>query len=121
MEGILNLIKEMQLPLVMDSPMCGGGNCEFYGIIQQAKRADVDIAFRNHIELRSNVCNFALTSLSPNILQLRVKYSELYGDLAWEELLEKGEWIHGPVLPVAALFLNHHINVISLRCNNKNA
>ena len=120
MEAILDLITELELPLTSDRTTLGGGNCGFHALIQQFKRPNVNIAYKSHFDLRSQVCNFALTSRNPKLIKMKDVHDTIAkasGSMTWDVLFEgmkkKGEYMTGPVLPVAAMFLEVNVNVIS--------
>ena len=128
MDSIKKLITEMELPLLFDRETLGGGNCGFHALIQQGKRAEVDLGVvGGHMELRAQVCNYALTSKDPKVIVMKKFHDDLakeQGTSNWEDFFnnmkKKGVWMHGPVLPVAALYLNFNINVISQSCKETN-
>ena len=70
------------LPLTMDTPTYGGGNCGFHAIVQQLRRFGVTY---NHLQLRRLVCQYALGS--PDVALLRDNFNAVSTDArAWEEL-----------------------------------
>ena len=52
MESILQLIVDMELPLVADKATLGRGNCCFHALIQQGRQPNVDLGCKTHLELR---------------------------------------------------------------------
>ena len=127
MEIISNLINEMELPLAFDKPTIGGGNCGFHALIQQGRRPNVHLGYKSHLELRAQICNFGLTTTDPQVLKMKAVHDAVAkeeGTWNWDQLFQKmkkkGEWMDGPILPVAAVCLGHNINVISPKCNQMN-
>ena len=120
MDEVFNTIKIMDLPLVSDKPMLGGGNCAFHALIQQGRRACIKVTLTNHDHLRRSVCQFAMNSAQPEVLEYQENYNKIANDCGtpqWVEFFRnmerRGVWAEGPVLPMAAIYLNHNIYVIS--------
>ena len=126
-DSVLEIICKLELPLMQDKRTYGGGNCLFHAILQQGKREGVQIPFHHHSELRAHLCNFALTTTDPEILEMKTNYNRvatLAGGKSWDAFFTKmkrvGVWAEGPVLRVVAIFLRVNINVVSTSCSAKN-
>ena len=62
MEKIDKKIKELQLPLKMDKPTPGQGNCFFQAVMQQLGREEIELknVYTDHKVLRKCVCDFII-------------------------------------------------------------
>lgn len=121
MEAVFETIASLDLPLISDKSTLGGGNCLFHALIQQGHRQTVmRKSGGNHEHLRRSICDFALNATHPDVLTMKQNFdtgANDDGSPLWEEfftnMMKKGVWADGPVLPVAALYLGYNVYVVS--------
>ena len=122
MEKINNKIKELQLPLKMDRPTPGQGNCFFQAVMQQLERAEINIqnVYVDHKNLRKCICDYATMCETVELVNYKVNYDELAlsisaknWDCFFHEMKKPRVWAEGPVAQVTAWLLQRDILVIS--------
>ena len=122
MDAVFALIAQLNLPIKSDKTTLGGGNCFFHALVQQGRREGVEIHAPNHRWLRERVCDFALNSTNPMVLEMR-KNSEAASisptwDEFWGNMRRNGVFVEGPVVEVCSVYLSTRIWIIS-PANNK--
>ena len=110
------------LPLIMDKPTPGKGNCFFAAICQQLNhRTELNASnVYNAAQLRKQVCDFALAKSHPLVQKLATEHDQNAVPclrVPWESLFtnmkKNGVFAEGPVLNVTALLLQLDIAVLS--------
>ena len=108
MEELLEHIQKVcMLPLVMDSPTPGRGNCFFAAVCQQLQRPE--LLCRNNCynatTLRKAVCNFALAKESEDVKRLALSHNDSAvtslrapWDTFFTNMKRTGVFAEGPVL-----------------------
>ena len=124
MEQLAQHIKQvLHLPLVMDAPTPGRGNCFFAAICQQLDYRN-ELGIQNvysHSQLRRAVCEFALAREHPQIKTLAEEHDATAITLrsTWKvfftNMKKNGVFAEGPVVHCTAIFLHVDDAVISLR------
>ena len=86
MKEINQLIKDLELPFVMDVRTIGRGNCFFHAVLQQIERHELhldDYQGYDHHKLRTKVCEFAINSDNDTVKTMAVNYDSLHGTGSW--------------------------------------
>ena len=125
----LHIRNVCRLPLHMDTPTPGRGNCFFAGVCQQLHREDLELlnVYENASQLRKLVCDFAIRKEHPMVKQL----AEVHDTNASASL--RSLWVpfftnmkknhvfaEGPVLYCTAFLLERDIAVMSFGNNEGN-
>ena len=120
----------LKLPLVMDVPTPGKGNCFFAAVCQQIDhRPELGLqnVYASPAHLRRQVCEFALAKDNPTILNLAVQHDETAiltlrspWDHFFQTMKRNGVFAEGPVLHCTALLLGLDIAVITLGNTQEN-
>lgn len=121
---ITRIVEELKLPLSMDSPTPGAGNCFFAGLIQRSKRKELSLMgiYKAALSIRKSVCDFAMSD-EPCVIEMRDRYNSLEieaGRRTWEMFFENmrktGTWAEDPAVQCAAWLLERDIIIISESC-----
>lgn len=129
MEDLAIHIRDVcQLPLIMDSPTPGRGNCFFAGICQQLRRPELQSSNQyTAASLRKAVCEFALARQGKDVQRLaRVHDNAAVLTLraSWDSFFttmkRSGDYAEGPVLYCTSLLLEREIAVISFGNTREN-
>ena len=111
-----------ELPLVMDSPTPGRGNCFFAGVCQQLRRPELEKEGHGYTatSLRKAVCDFALEKEHPEVKKLAQNYDanatmtlRAKWDCFFTNMKKASVFAEGPVLYCAAILLERDIAVMS--------
>ena len=117
-----------ELPLVMDTPTPGRGNCFFAGVCQQLRRLELHSSQQyTAATLRKELCNFALEKSNHLIQNLAQQHDENAAaalrfpwDVFFNQMKRSGTFAEGPVLHTTAIMLERDIAVISFGNSRNN-
>ena len=122
MDALLKLIADMELPLIMDEPTPGKGNCFFAALCQQMRRPEVGLENLYTVQsLRRLTCEYAMSDKDERVNILRENY-EVTASKPWNiffsEMRKNGIYAEGPLVFVCAYMLGR--NIIHISSSNKN-
>ena len=128
MDDLFVKIAELELPLQMDDPTPGRGNCLFAAICQQLRRQEIGLPnIYTQTSLRRSVCDFALALTDPRVIEMsgvhngtahaarRRPWMQYFNDMR-----RSGVFGEEPVLYMLAYMLGRDIVVISSDCTIAN-
>ena len=129
MEELIALMSGLKLPLVMDDPTPGKGNCFFAACCQQmSNRLELGLLdLYTPASLRKCICEFSLNMEDPRVHKMSLEYDKIaiaQGSKPWtiffSDMRKNGTWEQGPVVYCLSYMLQRDIIVVSQTCTMKN-
>ena len=130
-DEIMTKILELQLPLKLDQPTEGLGNCFPIAIVQQLQRPEIFSYLRpsvqrlakhrsGHTLLRQSVQAFIMKSRHPRITAFRQQYDELEGQVSgrpwhqyWTSMVADRTWVDSWFVQATAWYLQLDLWIIT--------
>ena len=130
-DEIMETILRLQLPLKLDQPTEGLGNCFPIAIIQQLQRPEIFQQIRpsiqrlakhryGHTVLRQNVQAFMMKSRHPRVVMFRAQYEETEGQVSstswtqyWTNMVIDRTWVDYWFVQATAWYLQLDIWIVS--------
>ena len=124
-------VLELQLPLKLDQPTEGLGNCFPIAIVQQLQRPEIFNQLRptvkrlakhvsGHTLLRQSVYAFIMKSRHPRVAEFRQQYEELEGQISgiswhqyWASVVADRTWVDSWFVQATAWYLQLDIWIIT--------
>ena len=135
---ILNKLKYLKLPYMLDLLTRGRGDCFLVSVLQQCQRPEIrwrvnpiiqKVAMEmDQMGLRWQVRNFMLSKRNhPRVIEMKREYeagAALADSISWEQfwkdMLVEGKWVDEAFVQVTAWFLYLDIQIISTSSNERN-
>ena len=140
-QDFADAINRCGLPLKLDTPTQGDGNCWVRAVQQQLERQDMEDQLNSrtsqvmnvrkqerYLVLKKSIAEFTITSQHPTIRRAKESFEKegqgAADDVTWEshwmKLARDKEWSDGLMIQATAWFIGHDIQLVMTRTLQNN-